>query len=235
MKKIFLSIVAVAALSFNLAACGAKEDAQTTDATGASKADVSYAFGIAVGESLKSTGVEIDYNKFLDGIKDLIEKDKTDITMEEAQQVIQTAIMAAMEKAAEENAKAEKAFFDENGKKAGIKSTASGLQYEVITEGTGPKPLATDTVRVDYVGTFIDGEVFDSSIESGEPAVFPVNMVIPGWVEAIQLMPVGSKYKLYIPSALAYGAEGSQGGIEPNTVLIFEVELLAIEPAAAAQ
>ncbi|GAB1457014.1 hypothetical protein MASR2M48_23220 [Spirochaetota bacterium] len=98
--------------------------------------------------------------------------------------------------------------------------------------GSGPKPLETDTVRVDYVGTFIDGKEFDSSIKGGEPAVFPVAMVIPGWVEGIQLMPVGSKYKFYIPSALAYGEQGSQGGIQPNTMLIFEVELLGIEAEA---
>ncbi|MBN2875900.1 MAG: FKBP-type peptidyl-prolyl cis-trans isomerase, partial [Spirochaetales bacterium] len=193
-------------------------------------ADVSYAFGVAVGESLKATGVELDYGAFLEGIKDHVDKGETKVTMEEAQMTIQVAIMGAMEKVAAKNAEAEAAFLAENAKKPGVTTTASGLQYEVITEGSGPRPLESDTVKVDYVGTFLNGETFDSSIEAGEPAVFPVAMVIPGWVEGVQLMPVGSKYKFYIPSSLAYGDQGSQGGIEPNTMLIFEVELLSIEP-----
>ena len=233
MKKTILALAAVAALSFSFASCGAQEkSADAASGEGASKADVSYAFGVAVGGSLKDTGVEIDYDKFVAGIKDVVEKDKPKVTMEEAQMTIQVAIMGAMQKIAEKNAAAETAFLAENAKKAGVTTTASGLQYEVITQGTGPKPVETDTVRVDYVGTFLDGKQFDSSIDGGEPAVFPVAMVIPGWVEGIQLMPVGSKYKFYIPSALAYGEQGSQGGIEPNTTLVFEVELLGIEPAA---
>ncbi len=239
MKKTFISAVAIAALSFAVLSCGAQDStkapAEGEAAAPASKADVSYAFGVAVGTSLKSTGVELDYGKFLDGVKDLIEKDKTTVTMEEAQQIIQVAITAQMEKIAEKNAEAEKTFLADNGKKAGVTTTASGLQYEVLKEGAGPKPLESDTVKVDYVGTFMDGKQFDSSVDSGEPAVFPVAMVIPGWVEGIQLMTVGSKYKFYVPAALAYGAQGSQGGIEPNTMLIFEVDLLGIEPPAPAQ
>ncbi|MBU0928992.1 MAG: FKBP-type peptidyl-prolyl cis-trans isomerase [Spirochaetes bacterium] len=234
MKKIIITLAAVAAIAFSTVSCGA-QDAAKGEEKGASKADVSYAFGVAIGTSLKETGVEMDYAKFVDGIKDVIEKDKPKISMEEAQVAIQSAIMQAMQKIAEKNSAAEAAFMAENGKKAGIVTTDSGLQYEIITQGTGARPLETDTVRVDYVGTFLDGKQFDSSIESGEPAVFPVAMVIPGWVEGIQLMPVGSKYKFYIPSALAYGQQGSQGGIQPNTTLIFEVELLSIEPPADAQ
>ncbi|PKL09751.1 MAG: peptidylprolyl isomerase [Spirochaetae bacterium HGW-Spirochaetae-7] len=239
MKKTFISVVAIAALSFAVVSCGAqnstKAPAEGEAAAPASKADVSYAFGVAVGASLKSTGVELDYGKFLDGVKDLIEKDKTKVTAEEAQQIIQVALVAQMQKIAEKNAETEKAFLADNAKKAGVTTLPSGLQYEVLKQGTGPKPLATDTVKVDYVGTFIDGKQFDSSIESGEPAVFPVALVIPGWVEGIQLMAVGSKYKFYVPSALAYGAQGSQGGIEPNTMLVFEVDLLSIEPPSPAQ
>jgi len=235
MKKTMIVLAAIAALSFSVVSCGAKDEAKGDPAQGetASKADVSFAFGIAVGSSLKDTGVEIDYDKFVAGIKDIIENEKPKVSIEEAQMTIQVAIMSAMQKIAEKNAAAETAFFAENGKKAGVTTTASGLQYEVITQGTGPKPVETDTVRVDYVGTFLDGKQFDSSIEAGEPAVFPVGMVIPGWVEGIQLMPVGSKYKFYIPSALGYGEQGSQGGIAPNSTLVFEVELLAIEPPAA--
>ncbi|PKL23769.1 MAG: peptidylprolyl isomerase [Spirochaetae bacterium HGW-Spirochaetae-3] len=231
MKKTVLVAAAIAAISFSIVSCGAKDGAK--DAATGSKADVSYAFGVAIGSSLKDTGVEIDYAKFVDGMKDVIEKDKPSITMEDAQMTIQAAIMQAMQAVAARNSEAEAAFLAENGKKAGVTTTASGLQYEVIKDGTGSKPTLADTVRVNYVGTFIDGKQFDSSAESEEPVVFPVAMVIPGWVEGIQLMPVGSKYKFYIPSMLAYGEQGSQGGIEPNKTLIFEVELLAIEPPAA--
>jgi FKBP-type peptidyl-prolyl cis-trans isomerase len=229
MKK---TLVAIAMLSVILASCSTQgKEKAAGDA--AAKGDVSYAFGLAVGSSIVPTGVELNYDSFLAGMKDFIEKKDAKMTLEEAQTTIQGAIMEAMKKLAEKNAAAETAFLAENGKKPGVKTTASGLQYEVIKEGTGPKPIATDMVKVNYVGTLIDGTEFDSSIKTGEPAVFPVGQVIPGWVEAIQLMPVGSKYKLYIPSALAYGAEGSQGGIAPNSLLIFEVDLLSIEAPAA--
>jgi FKBP-type peptidyl-prolyl cis-trans isomerase len=116
-----------------------------------------------------------------------------------------------------------------NGKREGVKTTASGLQYEVLKPGTGAKPAATDTVKVHYHGTLIDGAVFDSSVDRGEPISFPLNGVIKGWTEGVQLMPVGSKYKFVIPSELAYGERGAGGKIGPNATLIFEVELLAIE------
>lgn len=234
-KSTIISVLALVTLAL-LASCQEKKEAAPADAEpagGTSKADISYAFGVAVGESLKQTGVEIDYKRFLDGVRDHIEKEAADISLDESQAVIQMAIMDVMQKKADENKKKEADFLAENGKKAGVVTTASGLQYEIIKQGTGPKPIETDTVKVDYVGTFMNGDKFDSSIDAGEPAVFPVGMVIPGWVEALQLMPVGSKFKLYIPSALAYGEEGSQGAIEPNTPLIFEVELLSIEPPEA--
>jgi len=238
MKKMNFAATAlvVAALALVVVSCGTKAAAPAKDAAGAaatSKADISYAFGVAVGASLKDTNVQIDYTQFVAGIKDFVEKDKPRITMEDAQKIIQESILAAMQKKGEENMAQETKFLAENGKKTGVTTTASGLQYEVIKQGTGPKPKETDTVKVDYVGTFIDGKEFDSSIKSGQPAVFPVGMVIPGWVEGIQLMNVGSKYKFYIPSALAYGEQGSQGAIAPNTMLIFEVELLDIEPPEA--
>jgi FKBP-type peptidyl-prolyl cis-trans isomerase len=226
MKK---TLVAIAALTFILASCSAQGKEKAAE--GSDEGDVSYAFGYAVGSSIVPTGVEINYDSFLAGMKDFIEKKDGKMSLEEAQIAIQGAIMEGMQKLAGKNAAAEVAFLAENGKKPGVKTTASGLQYEVIKEGTGPKPIETDMVKVDYVGTFIDGSKFDSSIDAGQPAVFPVGQVIPGWVEAIQLMNVGSKYKLYIPSALAYGVEGSQGGIAPNSLLIFEVDLLSIEPS----
>ncbi|TFG79663.1 MAG: FKBP-type peptidyl-prolyl cis-trans isomerase, partial [Spirochaetales bacterium] len=118
-------------------------------------------------------------------------------------------------------------------KKSGIRTTASGLQYEVLTEGTGTRPTSTDIVKVEYTGSFLDGNIFDSSALNGEPAVFPLDQVIDGWTEGIQLMTVGSKYRFFLPSALAYGLAGAGGIIPPNTALIFEVELLSIEPPAA--
>lgn len=229
MKKLILAVLTV---SLFFVSCQAKaQDSAGTDASTpkTSKKDVGYALGVAIGTSLKPAGVEFDYNEFLKGLKDAIEKDKANITAEEAQMTIQTALTAAMEKKATESADKEKKFFDENGKKDGVKTTASGLQYEVIKEGSGEKPLLTSTVKVDYVGTLLSGDKFDSSIDRGEPAVFPLDGVIPGWTEGLQLMTVGSKYKLFIPSVLGYGEQGAGGVIGPNETLVFEVELLSIE------
>ena len=130
--------------------------------------------------------------------------------------------------AGQENLAEGKTFLAENGSLPGVTTLPSGLQYKVIREGSGEKPLATSTVEVHYAGRLIDGTVFDSSVKRGEPAVFPLNGVIPGWTEALQLMPVGSKWEVYVPSELAYGAQGAGGVIQPNATLIFEIELLAI-------
>jgi FKBP-type peptidyl-prolyl cis-trans isomerase FkpA len=135
---------------------------------------------------------------------------------------------AEMQEMAVKNKTEGEAFLARNKSASGVKTTASGLQYQAIKEGTGPKPAATDTVRVHYVGTLLDGTKFDSSIDRGEPAQFALNAVIPGWTEALQLMPVGSKYKLWIPSELGYGDRGTPGPIGPNATLAFEVELLEI-------
>ena len=132
------------------------------------------------------------------------------------------------------NKEAGQKFLADNGKRAGVTTTASGLQYEVIKAGTGNKPAATDQVKVHYHGTTIDGSVFDSSVDRGEPVTFGLGQVIKGWTEALQLMPVGSKWKIYIPSELGYGEQAAGPKIKPNSTLIFEVELLSIEPAAAA-
>ena len=236
MKKLILIAIAASSL---FASCKAKDPAAAEGAPAAgapavpaavSKSDASYAFGVAIGNSLKSTSVEIDYSAFLNGMKDVIENKKQKMTMDEANEKIQAALSDAMSKKAVSSAAEEKKFFDENGKKTGISTTASGLQYEVVKEGGGAKPVATDTVKVDYVGTLLDGTKFDSSVDRGEPAVFPLDRVIPGWTEGIQLMTVGSKYKLYIPSALGYGEQGAGGVIGPNATLVFEVDLLSIEP-----
>jgi len=247
MKKIILSIFMASVVLFACSAKGntetkAKDSSTGTPATaqGAgnqapSKADTSYAFGLAIGTSIKETGVEMDYNAFMNGLKDVMENKKTKMTSEEATAKIQAAMTVAMAKKSEQNKADEAKFLAENGKKTGVKTTASGLQYEVITEGTGKKPAPTDTVKVNYVGTLTNGTTFDSSIQRGEPAVFQLDQVIPGWTEGIQLMTVGSKYKFYIPSALAYGENGAGNVIPPYSTLIFEVDLLNIEKPAATQ
>jgi FKBP-type peptidyl-prolyl cis-trans isomerase FkpA len=190
--------------------------------------DTSYAFGMALGSDLKQTGLQFNYDAFTQGFKDCMEGKETRISMDNAIQIIQTAFMAAMTKQAEENRARETQFLEENGKKNGIQTTASGLQYEAMIQGNGAKPTASDTVSVHYEGTLIDGTVFDSSYVRGEPSQFPLGGVIPGWTEGIQLMNVGSTYRLYLPSALAYGEEGAGNSIPPNSVLIFKVELLSI-------
>jgi len=150
------------------------------------------------------------------------------ISQFEAQGVIQKYLAEQQSKKSNDNLAKCKSFLDENGKKKGIITTASGLQYEVVKEGTGPKPTINDTVKTNYHGTLIDGTVFDSSVDRGEPVEFPVGAVIKGWTEALQLMSVGSKYRLYVPSDLAYGDRG-QGPITPNSALIFDLELLEIK------
>jgi len=195
-----------------------------------SKADASYDFGVLVATNLKTTGVSLDYEAFVNGMKDVLDKNAPKVALEKANQDVQTVIADAQKQLALANAVKEAAYLAENGKKTGVKTTASGLEYEVITEGSGAKPKATDTVKVDYVGKLLDGTTFDSSIDRKQPAVFPLGQVIPGWTEGIQLMGVGSKYRLTIPSKLAYGATAAGGGrIPANSTLVFEVTLLSIE------
>jgi FKBP-type peptidyl-prolyl cis-trans isomerase len=189
--------------------------------------DISYAFGMVIGSDLKQTGLNFDYEIFSRGLRDAMDGRETRFSMEDAIRLMQAAYMTAMAEQAETNRQEEMAFLEENGRQKGVTVTGSGLRYEVINEGNGQKPLQNDTVRVHYEGSFIDGTVFDSSYSRGEPAEFPLNQVIPGWSEGLRLMNVGGVYRLYIPSSLAYGAEGS-GAIPPYAVLIFEVELLAI-------
>jgi FKBP-type peptidyl-prolyl cis-trans isomerase FkpA len=227
MKKIILTVIAVSLL---LASCrsGGKDAAKAPAAT----KDPSYAFGVGIGKTIKEMGVELKYDQFLKGMKDVLEKDKPSITDEEAAQIIQTAIVDATAKKAKENLAKEEKFLADNGKKSGVVTTASGLQYQVVKEGTGANPKATDIVKVNYVGTLLDGTKFDSSIDRGEPATFPLNQVIPGWTEGIQLMKVGEKAKFFIPSKLAYGENGMGRVIPANSTLVFEVDLLEINPAA---
>lgn len=190
---------------------------------------ISYALGISLGYNLKNSGFEaLSYPKLADGIRDVMQGDKLDMSIQEAQGLINDYFQQLQEKAYEQNIKEGKSFLAENAKRPEVKTTASGLQYEVLTEGNGNTPKASDRVQVHYHGTLINGNVFDSSVNRGEPATFGVTQVIQGWVEALQLMPVGSKWKLYIPSELAYGAQGAGQSIAPHTTLVFEVELLSI-------
>jgi FKBP-type peptidyl-prolyl cis-trans isomerase FkpA len=200
------------------------------------KDQISYMIGMDIGKTLKPIKDEVDLKVLNEAIQDVLGDKKAKLTDEQMMQVAQTFTQKMQEKQqAEAKAKAEKnladgkKFLDENGKKAGVSTTASGLQYQALTPGTGPKPQATDTVRVHYTGTLLDGTKFDSSYDRKEPVVFSLEQVVPGWKEGLQLMPVGSKYKLWVPGALGYGEAGTPGGpIPPNATLVFEVELLEI-------
>ena len=191
---------------------------------------VSYALGLSLGNNLLSSGITaLNVEKFSKGVQDVLEQNQPEISYQEAQNVINEYFQNLQAKLSEKTIAEGKAFLEENGKRSEVITLQSGLQYEIIKEGNGSVPTANNTVNVHYHGTLIDGTVFDSSVRRGEPATFGVTQVIAGWVEALQLMPVGSKWKLYIPSNLAYGAQGAGQHIGPHTTLIFEVELLGIE------
>ncbi len=192
---------------------------------------LSYALGMSMASSLVNSGLnKINVDSFTKAFNEIINNGgTTEMSAQEANQHIQEFFSKRQEELLKENTEAGIKFLEENSKKEGVTTLASGLQYEIITEGNGSKPSATDRVKCHYHGTLIDGKVFDSSVERGQPAVFGVNQVIKGWVEALQLMSVGSKWRLYIPSDLAYGAQGAGEMIGPNTALIFDVELLGIE------
>ncbi len=190
---------------------------------------LSYALGLSIAGNLKSSGVEtIDVESFSKGLKHVVEGEKPEITQEEATNLINEFFAGVNARKFENNIKEGETFLAENAKREGVNTLESGLQYEILTEGSGKTPNAADQVKCHYHGTLIDGTVFDSSVQRGEPAVFPVGGVIAGWVEALQLMPIGSKWKLYVPSNLAYGEHGAGQQIEPHKTLVFEVELLEI-------
>ena len=190
---------------------------------------LSYALGLSMGNNFKSSGIQtLSVTDFAYGVKAVYEGEKPEMTYDEAKQVINDFFTQMQREVNDRNRAEGEAFLAENKKKSGVVVLPSGLQFEVLTEGKGKKPAATDRVQCHYHGTLINGEVFDSSIERGEPAVFGVSQVIPGWVEALQLMPEGSKWRLFIPSDLAYGENGAGGKIAPNSTLIFDVELLKV-------
>ena len=191
---------------------------------------ISYAISLSMGQNLMGSGVtSLEYADLAAGIKDVLEKNQPQISYQEAQQVLGKFFSELEQKIAGEAKAAGEAFLAENAKREGVKVTESGLQYEVLEATIGQKPKATDKVRVHYEGTLIDGTVFDSSYKRGESITFGLNQVIKGWTEGLQLMSIGSKYKLYLPYQLAYGERGAGANIPPYAALIFTVELLGIE------
>lgn len=197
---------------------------------------ISYALGLSMGNNFKASGItSLNYQDFADGVAAVFDGVTPKMSYADAKEEIQKYFQAMAEKQREEarkmgevNKKAGEEFLTENGKRAEVKTLPSGLQYEVIKEGDGPMPERDDQVTVHYTGKLIDGTVFDSSVDRGEPATFGVTQVIPGWVEALQLMKAGSKWRLFIPSNLAYGPNGAGNVIGPDSTLIFDVELINV-------
>ena len=191
---------------------------------------ISYGLGLSLGQQLRASGVkELAYTDLAAGIQDMLEGNQPKISFQEAQQAVNKFFAELEEKASIAAKAAGEAFLAENAKRPDVKVTSSGLQYEVLDGTIGQKPKATDTVRVHYEGTLPDGTVFDSSYKRGEPISFALNQVIAGWTEGLQLMSVGSKYKLFIPYHLGYGERGAGASIPPYSALVFTVELLGIE------
>lgn len=229
MKNVIFSIVLIVLVASACNKVSVPEKAKLSNEMDS----VSYALGVQYGGWLKDREMsEINYNAFLAGSHHAFSKEDKDlqISQNDANEVIMTYLTALQAKQNEAASAAEKEFFTENAAKEGVESTGSGLQYKVVKEGEGSKPAASDRVKVHYHGTFIDGSIFDSSVERGEPATFGLNQVIPGWTEGLQLMSPGAKYIFYIPSELAYGERGRAPKIKPFTPLIFEVELFEINP-----
>ncbi|MEP6685834.1 MAG: FKBP-type peptidyl-prolyl cis-trans isomerase [Verrucomicrobiota bacterium] len=227
---IVLATVALALTGF------AQDKTQLKD----TKDKVSYSIGLDIGRTFNKQKMDINLEVLQKGLKDGVSGAKALLTEDEVKQTMTAYSKEMQEKqtnankeAAQKNAATGEVFLAENKKKEGIKTTASGLQYKVLKEGTGPTPKVSDSVTTHYRGTLIDGKEFDSSYKRGEPATFPVSGVIKGWTEALQLMKVGSKYQLFVPYALAYGERGAGQDIGPNETLIFEVELLGIKAPEA--
>lgn len=190
---------------------------------------ISYALGLSIGNNFQNSGINsLQVEDFVKGLNDVLSGAQPAISYDEAKQVINEFFMNLQKQKLELNKKAGEEFLTINKGKAGVVTLPSGLQYQVLQNGEGAKPAASDKVKCHYHGTLINGTVFDSSVQRGQPAVFGVSQVIPGWVEALQLMSVGSKWRLFIPSELAYGEQGAGDVIEPNSTLIFDVELLDI-------
>ncbi|WP_231464240.1 MULTISPECIES: FKBP-type peptidyl-prolyl cis-trans isomerase [unclassified Pedobacter] len=244
MKKIFLTVLisGIAITSFaQTKKPVAKKPATATKTNASAKPSVgmvslkssldstSYAFGTSIGASLKTTGLStLNYDVLLKGLKDAFTDGKVILDQQQAQQAISNALNNANKGKFAGKISEGKAFLEQNKKRTGVQTTASGLQYEVLRAGNGIKPSATDSVLVNYKGTLLDGKQFDSSYDRGEPITFTLNQVIKGWTEGLQLMPAGSKFKFFVPYNLAYGERGYGPDIPPYSTLIFEIELLKI-------
>lgn len=234
MKKTLLAL----AMTSIVAGCSTSSDAPTDPKLDSTDQKVSYGMGLVLGERMNNDLPSLQMDQFLQGIQhghagdeeaNRMDREEIQAALMEYQQSLQEEQGKQAEKLANKNLEAGKAFLAENSERDGIKTTESGLQYEVLEKGEGEQPGSTDTVKVHYTGELLSGEVFDSSRERGEPVSFGLNQVIPGWTEGLQLMNEGARYKLYIPSDLAYGPGGNRA-IGPNETLIFDVELLAINP-----
>jgi len=223
MKQLTILLISVMAFGCNSVAQNSDTDMSVE------KNKLSYSLGVLMAQNLKSLDADVDPTVLAEAINDVLKGNDLKVEAAEAQQFFQEFSKAQSAKKFEKNKSEGETFLAENAKKEGVVVLPSGLQYKVITDGTGAKPAATDKVTVHYHGTLIDGTVFDSSVDRGTPASFPVNGVIKGWVEALQLMPTGSKWQLYIPSDLAYGERGAGGDIGPFATLIFDVELISID------
>ena len=242
MSRLSLVLIALLLLASPLTATAADEPA-AKDAPKAKKDDISYSIGMDIGATLKRQSLELDADALAAGLKDVLSGAKTKFTEEQSrailtefQQELRAKAEAQTGQLGEKNKKDGEAFLAENKKKPGVKTLPSGLQYKVLTKGKGKQPKPTDTVTAHYRGTLINGTEFDSSHQRGEPATFPVTGLIAGWTEALQLMPIGSKWQLFVPGELAYGPRAASELIGPNATLVFEVELLSAqesEPAAA--
>lgn len=207
---------------FSISALRAQNTEPTMDS-------VSYSLGILLAQNLKQQGLDsVDVNTLSKGIDDVMSGNDLEVNLEEANRIVQEYMSAAQAKQYESVIAEGKAFLEANAQREGIQTTASGLQYRVVQEGTGATPADTSSVTVHYTGKLIDGTVFDSSLKRGEPTTFGVNQVIAGWTEGLQLMKEGAKYEFYIPSNLAYGERGAGGAIPPYATLIFEVELISV-------
>jgi FKBP-type peptidyl-prolyl cis-trans isomerase len=238
--RIKFFLLFVVAISFIASSCqnagsGKKALKTAVDST-------SYAIGVLIAQQNKQIlstfpgGEQIDRDLLSEGMRVALRGDSTLFSPAKASELISAYVQKEQNKIGQANLEAGNAFLEKNKTREGVITTPSGMQYEIIKQGTGSKPSTTDMVRVHYHGTMIDGKVFDSSVDRGQPAEFTLDQVIPGWTEALQMMSVGSKWKIYLPSNLAYGENGDgRGTIQPNTTLIFEVELLDILPPAPAQ
>ncbi len=229
MRLGLIAVLGILLLAFN---ASAEDQMSLKD----KKEKLSYGLGADLAKNLKSQSIDVDPDIVARGMKDVLGGGKTLMSEEEIRNTLTALRQEIMAKQAleakkigEKNKAEGEAFLEENKKKEGVKTLPSGLQYKVIAEGTGKTPKATDTVTVTYRGTLIDGTEFDSSYKRGQPATFPVNGVIAGWTEALQLMKEGAKWQLFIPSALAYGERGAGGVVGPNATLIFDVELISVK------